>query len=182
MSIQPSVFNPSSVAKVLVRATNWLGDAVMGLPAVRAMRQVFPHARVAVVARPWVADLYARETAIDEVIVYGIDKGLRAKREFAGQLREHSFECAILLQNAFDAALMAWMARIPVRVGYRNGSPSLLRASLAGTGVRFVRGTGTLRAGGRRSAAPSCGLPELSGRDQPPRVHRAGRRVPAFLD
>src|SRR5674476_517718 len=53
------------MSKVLVRATNWLGDAVMSLPAIRAIRQVFPHAHVAVLARPSVADLYARETAID---------------------------------------------------------------------------------------------------------------------
>jgi len=37
-------FNPSSMSKVLVRATNWLGDAVMSMPAIRAIRQVFPHA------------------------------------------------------------------------------------------------------------------------------------------
>src|SRR6266540_2276496 len=58
-------FNPSSMSRVLVRATNWLGDAVMSLPAIRAIRGVFPHAHIAVVARPWVADLYARETSID---------------------------------------------------------------------------------------------------------------------
>ena len=120
------MLNPSSVARVLVRATNWLGDAVMSLPAVRAIRQVFPHARVAVVARPWVADLYAGESAIDEVIVYGAQKGLGAKREFAAQLREQGFDCAILLKNAFDAALMTWMARIPVRIGYKRDARGLL--------------------------------------------------------
>ena len=128
--ILEAVFNASSVAKVLVRATNWLGDAVMSLPAVRAIRQVFPHSRVGVVARPWVADLYVGETAIDDVIVYPAHKSLRAKREFAAQLRERGFECAILLQNAFDAALMAWMARIPVRIGYNRDArgPLLTRA------------------------------------------------------
>ena len=80
-------FNPSSMSKVLVRATNWLGDAVMSLPAIRAIRQVFPHAHLAVLARPSVADLYARETAIDRVIAYPALKGLRARREFAGRLR-----------------------------------------------------------------------------------------------
>ena len=39
-------FNPSSMSKVLVRATNWLGDAVMSLPAIRSIRQVFPHAHI----------------------------------------------------------------------------------------------------------------------------------------
>src|ERR1039458_7022525 len=81
------VFNPSSMSKVLVRATNWLGDAVMSLPAIRAIRQVFPHAHLAVLARPGVADLYARETAIDLVIPYPSPKGLGARREFAARLR-----------------------------------------------------------------------------------------------
>ena len=58
-------FNPSASSRVVVRATNWLGDAVMSLPAIRAIRGVFPRAHLAVVARPWVADLYARERCID---------------------------------------------------------------------------------------------------------------------
>jgi len=118
--------NPSSVSRVVVRATNWLGDAVMSLPAIRAVRDIFPHAHLAVVARPWVADLYARETAIDQVIVYRAQKGLRAKHDFAHRLRSERFECAILLQNAFDAALMAWMAGIPVRIGYRRDARGFL--------------------------------------------------------
>ena len=106
----------------MVRATNWLGDAVMSLPAIRAVRQVFPHVHLAVVARPWVADLYARETSIDRVIPYAVQKGLHARREFAAHLRAENFDLAILLQNAFDAALLAWLARIPERIGYsRDG-------------------------------------------------------------
>ena len=103
----------------MLRATNWLGDAVMSLPAVRAIRGIFPHAHVAVVARPSVAELYTRESSVDEVIPYAA-QGLAAKREFAAGLRAHRFDCAILLQNAFDAALMAWMAGIPERIGYRR--------------------------------------------------------------
>ena len=118
-------FNPSSASKVMVRATNWLGDAVMSLPAMRAIRQTFPHAHIAVVARPSVADLYERETAIDRVIVYAA-KSFGEKRGFAAKLRGERFDCAILLQNAFDAALMAWMARIPERIGYRRDGRSLL--------------------------------------------------------
>ena len=116
-------FNPSSMSKVLVRATNWLGDAVMSLPAIRAIRQVFPHAHLAVLARPSVADLYARETAIDRVIPYPALKGLSARREFAARLHAERFDGAILLQNAFDAALMVWLAGIPERIGYsRDGA------------------------------------------------------------
>jgi len=121
-------FNPSSVSKVLVRATNWLGDAVMSLPALRAIRGVFPHAHVAVVARPWVAELYARETSVDRTIVYSA-RGWGEKRRFAVSLRDERFECAILLQNAFEAAWMAWTARIPERIGYRRDGRGLLLTS-----------------------------------------------------
>jgi len=120
------------MSRVLVRATNWLGDAVMSLPAIRTIRQVFPHAHIAVVARPWVADLYARESSIDRVIPYTAQKGLATKREFANRLREFHFDGAILLQNAFDAALMAWMANIPARIGYnRDGRGMLLTEAIA---------------------------------------------------
>jgi len=112
--------NPSSISRLLVRSTNWLGDAVMSLPAIRCLRQLFPHAHIAVAARPWVADLYARESSIDRVILYPPGKGLRAKREFARRLRAEWFDAAILLQNAFDAALIAWLAGIPERIGYRR--------------------------------------------------------------
>ena len=109
------------MSKVLVRATNWLGDAVMSLPAIRAIRQVLPRAHIAVAARPWVADLYARETAIDRVIPY-----TGARRAFAARLRAERFDGAILLQNAFDAALLAWLAGIPERIGYNRDGRGLL--------------------------------------------------------
>jgi heptosyltransferase-2 len=109
------------MSKVLVRATNWLGDAVMSLPAIRAIRQVFPHAHIAIAARPWVADLYARETSVDRIIPY-----TGSRRECAARLREERFDGAILLQNAFDAALIAWMARIPERIGYNRDARGLL--------------------------------------------------------
>ena len=111
---------------MVVRATNWLGDAVMSLPAIRAMRGVFPHAHLAVAARPWVADLYGRERAIDRVIPYAANGGWKVKREFAARLREERFDAAILLQNAFDAALITWMAGIPERIGYRRDGRGLL--------------------------------------------------------
>jgi len=132
--------NPSAISRLYVRATNWLGDAVMSLPAIRAIRQIFPHAYLAVVARPALADLYARESAVDRVIPYPAAGGLRgalrgalrARREFAALLRAAHFDCAILLQNAFDAALVAWLAGVPERIGYRrDGRGPLLTRAIA---------------------------------------------------
>lgn len=104
-----------------MRATNWIGDAVMSLPAIRAIRGIFPHAHIAVLAKPWVGDLYARESAIDRVVPY-----TGTRREIAARLRAERFEAAILLQNAFDAALVSWMAGIPVRIGYRRDGRGIL--------------------------------------------------------
>src|SRR5258708_11608948 len=119
------------MSRVCVRATTWLGDAVMSLPAIRAIRHIFAHAHIAVIARPWVADLYARETSIDRVIPYTAQGGLRAKREFAARLRQERFDGAILLQNAFDAALITWLAGIPERIGYnRDGRGRLLTRAI----------------------------------------------------
>jgi heptosyltransferase-2 len=116
--------------KILVRATNWIGDAVMSLPAITAIRGSFPEAKIAVLARPWVADIYARQTAIDHVIPYHAARGARdlgAKWELAKQLRSEAFDCAILLQNAFEAALLTRLAIIPRRIGYdRDGRGWLL--------------------------------------------------------
>jgi len=122
--------NPSAILRLCVRAPNWLGDAVMSLLTIHAIRQIFPHADLAVVARPSLADLYARESAINRVIPYPAQSGLRSRFAFARQLRAFHFDCAILLPNAFDAALMAWMAGIPERIGYRRDGrgPLLTRA------------------------------------------------------
>jgi heptosyltransferase-2 len=110
---------------ILVRATNWVGDAVMSLPALRAVRVRYPRARITMLAKPWVADLYGPEPFCDHLIAW---RGYRwgAIRELRGQ----QFDCAILLQNAFGAAAVSWLAAIPVRIGYaRDGrSPLLTRA------------------------------------------------------
>lgn len=101
----------------------------MSLPALRAIRARFPNAHVAVLARPWVADLYAREPFADEVIPLTSARGARdfgGKWRVATELRARKFDCAILLQNAFEAALITWLARIPRRIGYDRDGRGLL--------------------------------------------------------
>jgi heptosyltransferase-2 len=121
--------------RLLVRATNWLGDAVMSIPALREIRRVRPEAEITILARQWVADLYAREDFCDRILIYdnaGSHRGLRGKGRLATELARERFDQAILLQNAFDAALLAWLARIPVRIGYaRDGRRPLLTQPIA---------------------------------------------------
>jgi len=119
-----------SFENILVRATNWVGDAVMSLPALRMLRQRFPGARITILARPWVADLYAREAFADRVIHYLPGK-LSSRLRQAWALRGERFDAAILLQNAFDAALVALVGGIPQRIGYaRDGRSFLLTTAV----------------------------------------------------
>jgi heptosyltransferase II len=121
--------------KILIRATNWVGDAIMALPALRAVRARFPEARIAIVARPYVADIYRGQKICDELISYdpkGAHAGLNGRESLARELRTQKFDVALLLQNAFDAAWLAWRAAIPERVGYaRDGRSVLLTKRIA---------------------------------------------------
>jgi heptosyltransferase II len=115
--------------KILIRATNWIGDAIMALPALRAVRERFPGAKIAILARPHVADLYRGQKLSDELIAYDpkdAHAGLSGRERLAQELRARNFDVALLLQNAFDAAWLAWRAGIPQRVGYARDGRSLL--------------------------------------------------------
>jgi heptosyltransferase II len=119
-----------SYRKILVRATNWVGDAVMSLPALRALHDKFPSAEISILAKPWVADLYGREPFCHRVISY-TPTNLAQKWRAARALRSEKFDCAILLQNAFEAAAVAFAARIPERIGYaRDGRSALLTRAI----------------------------------------------------
>jgi heptosyltransferase-2 len=115
--------------KLLIRATNWVGDAIMALPALRAVRGRFPDAEIAIVARPYVADIYRHQRICNQLIAYdprGGHVGLSGRERLAGELRAQNFDVALLLQNAFDAAWLAWRAGIPQRIGYARDGRSLL--------------------------------------------------------
>ncbi|MCZ2076875.1 MAG: lipopolysaccharide heptosyltransferase II [Bryobacterales bacterium] len=119
----------SAPEKILVRAANWVGDAVMSLPAVRAVRERYPASYIAVLAKPWVADLYTRESSIDALIPYPAARGVKdvaGKLRVARRIAREQFDCAILLPNAFEAALVAWLARIPRRIGYSRDARGFL--------------------------------------------------------
>ncbi len=112
-------------ANILVRAANWVGDAVMSLPALRALRRRFPGARITVLARPWVADLYCREPFCDELV--HAPRTWRERLSLVLKLRSRRFDAAILLPNSFESALVVLLAGIPARVGYnRDGRGALL--------------------------------------------------------
>jgi lipopolysaccharide heptosyltransferase II len=115
--------------RILIRATNWVGDAIMALPALRAVRTRFPDAEITIIARPYVADIYRDQQICDQFINYeiqGIHAGISGRERLARELRLQKFDVALLLQNAFDAAWLAWRTNVPLRIGYARDGRSFL--------------------------------------------------------
>jgi len=112
---------PDGVSRVVVFAPNWLGDAVMGLPAVRAVRVWAPSAHLAVAARPSVAALYAMVPEVDAVVPLAPRAPITrpsAWRADAERLAGERFDVAVCLPNSFLSAWTARRAGIPERWGY----------------------------------------------------------------
>jgi len=130
MKVRTSKKIPLSSAKnILIRGTNWIGDAVMTLPAVAAVRNTFPGARISILVKPWVAEIFHLCKDIDEVICFqspGVHSGISGKLRLAAELKDRRFDAAILLQNAIEAAIIAWLAGIPIRAGYNSDGRGML--------------------------------------------------------
>ncbi len=108
--------------KVMIRAPNWIGDAVMAVPALREMRRIFDKAHITLVARQWVAGLFDGEGLADDLIPVADKSGfVRSVGGFfrdVRRLRSERFDYAVLLQNAFGAALTARAAGAQAIIGY----------------------------------------------------------------
>ena len=123
--------------RTLVRATNWVGDVVLSLPAVRALRAADPHGALAVLARPWVAELYRLLAEVDEVLVdesKGPGADPEARERLALEVRRGGFDRAIVLPTSFEAAWTLARAGVPERIGYRGE----LRGAFLTRAVRLV--------------------------------------------
>jgi heptosyltransferase-2 len=149
---------PRAPERILVRAPNWIGDVVLSLATLRDLRRNFPRARIEVLARPWVADLYR---AVAEVDAVRLAQGVRVD---ADALRG-AFDAGVLLPNSFGSALPLWLARIPERWGYATDGrrPLLTRAPRVPEQVRgrsqvYYYRAMLAGAGLRVSAAPDVSL------------------------
>jgi heptosyltransferase-2 len=120
------------IDRLLIRAPNWMGDVVLSLAAVRDLRRNFPAARVEVLARPGLADLYRAVREVDAVRTTG------GFRDDVGTIRAGSYHAVVLLTNSFGTALQARMAGVPERWGYATDGrgPLLTRRARVPAEVR----------------------------------------------
>jgi len=113
--------------KILVRVPNWIGDAVLCLAALRELRRLHPLDHITLLSRTWVARLFEELEVVDAVLTIPDDsfvssRGPRLRPPaliaLARRLRTEHYDRAVLFQNALEAALLAFGARIPDRIGY----------------------------------------------------------------
>ena len=115
-----------NIKRVVVRGANWVGDAVMTVPALRELRRVLPGARVTLATRPWAEGVFAGADFVDELLLVD-SNGLASHLRQIRRWRAHRFDLALLFPNAFQPALVAFAARVPLRLGYStDGRRALL--------------------------------------------------------
>jgi heptosyltransferase-2 len=134
----PQLRAGAAPASLLVKASNWLGDVVLGLPALRAVRRAFPEARLAVLVRGELASFFDGSTWIDEVLPYAARGGVGRLLVLPGivrTLRARRFDTALLFPTSFESALWPGLAGVPRRIGYGgDGRGALLTTRVRPTG------------------------------------------------
>lgn len=106
---------------ILVIDLAFIGDLILVIPAVRALHESFPDARITMLTVPLTEPVARMNPYVDEVLVYdkkGREKGLLGMLRMAARLRKYRFDLAVCMNFAPRGAAVAWLARIPSRYGY----------------------------------------------------------------
>lgn len=125
----PRILPRTGWGNVLVRAPNWLGDAVMALPALSHLADLLPGARISVLAVARVAPLFWHRPEVAEVITYPPrppSGPLGPWLQALARLRRRHFDLAVLFPNSFESAFTVWLLGVPQRLGYATDGRGLL--------------------------------------------------------
>ena len=114
---------------ILIRGANWLGDAVLTLPALNAVTENFPGSDLHILTFPDLWAIYERQSGVKDIIPYerqGRHRGLRGRLRLASELRRKAFDLAVLFPNSFDSALLSFLSGVKNRLGYRRDGRGIL--------------------------------------------------------
>jgi len=114
--------------KLAIYLPNWIGDAVMATPALRAVRTEFPAAEIVAVHRPYVGEVLDGLDLVDRRIIWDPKSADRTQCgwHLASRLRRERFDVALLLPNSLRAAWMAWYSAVTRRIGFARDGRGLL--------------------------------------------------------
>jgi heptosyltransferase-2 len=111
---------------IVVRGTNWVGDAVMTIPALRELRRIFPDSKITLHTRSWANGIFQDADFIDEILTFEREKSaFKTVLAQAKIWRENGFDLAVLFPNSFESALLAKLGKVPVRFGYAKDGRSV---------------------------------------------------------
>jgi heptosyltransferase-2 len=104
-----------SAPRILIRGTNWLGDAVMTTPALLRLREKFPEAHITLLTPEKLQDLWANHPAVNKIISFAPGESVFVVSK---KLRAGKFDLALVMPNSPRSAIEMWLAGIPQRIGY----------------------------------------------------------------
>jgi lipopolysaccharide heptosyltransferase II len=117
--------------KILLVRLDRIGDVALSLPAIQAVREHFPDARISVMVRPYTQLLLEGHPSVDEVIPYFYENGgrhgsLLGNLRFIGEIRRRRFDAALVFHPGFRPHAVPFLAGIPRRVGFKSRAPFFL--------------------------------------------------------
>lgn len=109
--------------RILIIAPNWIGDAVMSEPLLAKLKTLYPQSTIEVLASQWVAPIYRSCAEVNEVIEADLAHkqlqwGLR--KQLARQIQAKQYDACFVLPNSLKSAIIPWLAKVPLRIGYRG--------------------------------------------------------------
>ncbi|MGI8639266.1 MAG: lipopolysaccharide heptosyltransferase II [Pyrinomonadaceae bacterium] len=112
---------------IVVRGTNWVGDAVMTIPALRELRRIFPDSKITLHTRSWANGIFENTDLIDGILTFERENSaFKTVLEQAKIWREKKFDLAVIFPNSFESALLAKLGKVPARFGYAKEGRSFL--------------------------------------------------------
>ncbi|MFN6964938.1 MAG: lipopolysaccharide heptosyltransferase II [Pyrinomonadaceae bacterium] len=112
--------------KIVVRGTNWIGDGVMTVPALRELRRIFPGAAITLHTRAWARGVFEDADFIDELLTFETSGAFGEVWSQSGVLRSRRFDLGIVLPNSFASAATLALGRVSRRFGYAADGRSVL--------------------------------------------------------
>jgi len=107
--------------RILIVRTDRIGDVLLSTPVIKALRENYPHAYIAMMISPYAKDIVEGNPYLDDIIIYDKDgkhKSWRRSIKFSQRLKKKRFDLAVILHPTNRVHLVTFFAAIPRRIGY----------------------------------------------------------------